>query len=236
MPFPSRTKKPFLKPKHKNDVQVLDPNLSLRYRTLSLFIQVLEDHLPRGQSARSQYSTDTSSTDTDTVLVLHHRASTPPKALPTVFSTRPPLSPFSHLVIMDGPISIHPHHFYPSLFPPPTADLPLHPSPGLAPLYTAAVRAAQQWSAHLEAWAAAKRYALARPPPAPVHACGEETMHPNHFFPWLFDEPTVFFPFYVKNGSPVAGLYEQALRAGQVWVALRREWTAAGGRSVDEEE
>ncbi|MCJ1420138.1 hypothetical protein MMC32_006495, partial [Xylographa parallela] len=109
---------------------------------------------------------------------------------------------------MDASTPTHPHHLYPSLFPHPTTSLLLHPttSSPLTPLYHAAARAAHQWSAHLDAWAAATRYAHARPPPGPVPACAEEIMHPNYYFPWLFDEPTAFFPVCVESGSLLAGL------------------------------
>ena len=61
-------------------------------------------------------------------------------------------------------------------------------------------------------------------------------MHPNYYFPWLFDEPTAFFPVCVESGSSVAGLYEEARRAGEGWVAVRRWWAEVDGRGGGGEE
>ncbi|MCJ1284181.1 hypothetical protein MMC26_003512 [Xylographa opegraphella] len=133
-------------------------------------------------------------------------------------------------VIINGYVPTHPYHFYPTLFPPPTSALPLHPSPTspLAPLYHTAVRAGQQWSAHLETWSASTHEALSRPPPDPHRAaCSDDVLHPHHFLPWLFDEPTEYLPLVVPFHEPLAGLYEDTLRAGQEWLQLRREWAVA---------
>ncbi|MCJ1377955.1 hypothetical protein MMC17_001051 [Xylographa soralifera] len=248
MPFSSSTKSPFIKPNHKDDVQFLDPNLHFHHKTNSIFIKFCKI-IVHEVNQYSSYILPTNSTDIDTIISqllpphtpkmaypvnpnareesTYDGPSPPPSTLAT--TTFPPIltaDASSHPVIIDGYIPTHPHHFYPSLFPPPTSDLPFHPSTDttLATLYHAAVRAAQQWSAHLNAWSAAAHDALARSPPTPYHACGVETLHPHHFFPWLFDEPTAYLPLYVRNDEPLARLYEDALAVANAWVALRREW------------
>ncbi|MCJ1387721.1 hypothetical protein MMC18_000564 [Xylographa bjoerkii] len=154
-----------------------------------------------------------------------------PSHSPSIFAkaTFPPIHiPYtsSKPGIIDGFRPIHPHHFYPSLFSPPSADLPLHPGTDttLADLYHAAVSAAQKWTLHQQAWSAASKDALARSPPTPYRACGQETMHPHHFYPWLFDEPTPHLPLYVRTSDTLAPLYEDALRAANGWVPARQQW------------
>ncbi|MCJ1398146.1 hypothetical protein MMC11_001343 [Xylographa trunciseda] len=130
-------------------------------------------------------------------------------------------------VILDGYLPIHPHHFYPTLFPPPTTDLPLQPDPSdtaLATFYHDAVRSAQKWSTHLHAWSLAAQDAQTRPPPPLFRARGVETMHPHHFYPWLFDEPTPCFPLYVRNDDALAALYAGAVTAAREWVSHRQRW------------
>ncbi|MCJ1315662.1 hypothetical protein MMC15_000982 [Xylographa vitiligo] len=248
MPFSSSTKNPHIKPNHKDAVQVLDPSLRLHHKVFSIFI-LLHQIIVHEVNQHSSSTLPIISILIDTILVLrlhpspqmaypinpnaraqstYHGPSHQPSTLAAATFPITTLTPHSSAspIIIDGYIPIHPHHLYPTLFPPPTNDLPLHPSPStpLAPLYQAAARAAQQWTAHLQAWSAATSDALSRPPPPPHRACGAETLHPHHFFPWLFDEPTVYFPLYVCDDEPLAGVYERALRAAEGWVGLRREW------------
>ncbi|MCJ1296252.1 hypothetical protein MMC34_007818 [Xylographa carneopallida] len=170
----------------------------------------------------------------------HHGPARPASTLTAATTNASTLTtaPTAHPAIQDGYIATHPSHFYPSLFPPPTRALPLHPASNspLAAFYHAAVVAVQQWTAHLHAWAAALHDALSQPPPLLPHpARGEETLHPHHFFPWLFDEPTVYFPLYVANEDELAGLYRGAVSAGRRWVGVRREWEVVQERAGEEE-
>ncbi|MCJ1478312.1 DNA topoisomerase [Lambiella insularis] len=68
-----------------------------------------------------------------------------------------PSAPF----VLDGFIPQHPSHYYPHLFPQPTASLPASASgnPSLAHFYHAQIAAAQQWSQSQHEWQTASQHA-----------------------------------------------------------------------------